>query len=242
MLVLKKLRRYWHKVIKVFADGGYRGKLEDKVTLVFKYILRIVKRSELHTFKVLPKRWIVERTFAWIDTNRRTAKSYERYTDTVEAVTQIAVEYKFVIEKRPGFVLGVVELTLKTVQIKSAFQTAFFEFQLFKTHSSQRVYYIRAQMRNGMNKIVFLSFLILFSAFANAQTPAEDSAYLLKNYVKIEKLVPMRDGTKLFTAIYMPKDSVKKHPVLMVRTPYSCAPYGDTAFRKFWDGYQQQYK
>lgn len=91
MLVLEKLRRYWHKVIKVFADCGYRGKLEDKVMLVFKFILQIVKRSELHTFKILPKRWIVERAFAWIDTNRRTAKSYERYTDTVEAVTQIAV-------------------------------------------------------------------------------------------------------------------------------------------------------
>lgn len=130
---------------------------------------------------------------------------------------------------------------LTTILNKNAFQNAFFKFQLFKTHSSQRVYYIRAQMRNGMNKIVFLSFLILFSAFANAQTPAEDSVYIVNNYVKLEKLVPMRDGTKLFTAIYMPKDSVKKHPVLMVRTPYSCAPYGDTAFRKFWDGYQKKY-
>jgi putative transposase len=91
MLALKKLQRCWHKVIKVFADGGYRGKLVDKVASVFKYVLEIVKRDELHTFKILPKRWIVERTFAWIDTNRRTAKSYERYTDTVEAVTQIAV-------------------------------------------------------------------------------------------------------------------------------------------------------
>ncbi len=90
MLVLRKLQRCWHGIVKVFADGGYRGKLERRVALVFGYLLEIVKRNELHTFKVLPKRWIVERTFAWIDTNRRTAKSYERYTNSVEAVTQIA--------------------------------------------------------------------------------------------------------------------------------------------------------
>lgn len=90
MLVLKKLQRYWHKVIKVFADGGYQGKLVEKVLDSFQYVLEIVKRNDAHIFKILPKRWIVERTFSWIDTNRRTAKSYERLNGTTEAVTQIA--------------------------------------------------------------------------------------------------------------------------------------------------------
>jgi transposase len=90
-LVLNKLNRSWHYIQKIFADGGYQGKnLFDKVKSKFNYILQIVKRNELGVFKVLPKRWIVERTFSWIDTNRRTAKSYERSTQTVEAVTQIA--------------------------------------------------------------------------------------------------------------------------------------------------------
>jgi putative CocE/NonD family hydrolase len=92
-----------------------------------------------------------------------------------------------------------------------------------------------------MNKILILCFVALFSTLANAQTPAEDSAYLVKNYIKLEKMIPMRDGIKLFTAVYLPKDSSKKHPMLMVRTPYSCAPYGDTAFKKFWEGYQKKY-
>ena len=41
-----------------------------------------IKRDELHTFKILPKRWIVERTFSWIDTNRRNSKNYERLNNT----------------------------------------------------------------------------------------------------------------------------------------------------------------
>lgn len=45
-------------------------------------------------------------------------------------------------------------------------------------------------------------------------------------------MIPMRDGTKLFTAIYMPKDTSEKYPFLMMRTPYSCAPYGEDKFRR----------
>ena len=46
-------------------------------------------------------------------------------------------------------------------------------------------------------------------------------------YTKIERMVPMRDGVKLFTAIYIPKNSSGKIPILMERTPYSCSPYGE---------------
>jgi hypothetical protein len=44
----------------------------------------------------------------------------------------------------------------------------------------------------------------------------------------------MRDGVKLFTSIYIPKDSSQKHPIMLMRTPYSCAPYGEGKFRPFW--------
>src|SRR5678815_3774256 len=49
-------------------------------------------------------------------------------------------------------------------------------------------------------------------------------------YTKIERMIPMRDGIKLFTAIYIPKNASEKYPVLMERTPYSCAPYGESNF------------
>ena len=45
-------------------------------------------------------------------------------------------------------------------------------------------------------------------------------------------MVPMRDGTKLFTQVYAPKDQATKHPIIMQRTPYSCRPYGISEFRK----------
>ncbi len=68
-----------------------------------------------------------------------------------------------------------------------------------------------------------------------------DSAWIRENYVKMEQYIPMRDGVKLFTAIYMPKDNSEKHPVLMTRTPYSCAPYGENNFRPFWDTHWRYY-
>jgi putative transposase len=88
--VISSLGENWKKIIKVFADGGYRGKLIETVKTQFKIVIEIIKRDELHAFKILPKRWIVERTFAWIDTNRRTSKNYERKNDTAVAVVQLA--------------------------------------------------------------------------------------------------------------------------------------------------------
>ncbi|MFX8856572.1 CocE/NonD family hydrolase, partial [Acinetobacter baumannii] len=51
----------------------------------------------------------------------------------------------------------------------------------------------------------------------------------------------MRDGVKLFTSIYLPKDNNEKHPILMTRTPYSCAPYGEKVFRNFWRNHYKEY-
>jgi len=52
------------------------------------------------------------------------------------------------------------------------------------------------------------------------------------SFTKIERMIPMRDGTKLFTAIYFPDKAPGKFPILMVRTPYSCSPYGENNYRK----------
>jgi uncharacterized protein len=70
-----------------------------------------------------------------------------------------------------------------------------------------------------------------------------DSTWIRDNYVKIERYVPMRDGVRLFTSIYYPKDSSgSRHPILMTRTPYSCAPYGEDKFsRRLTNSYLIQY-
>lgn len=75
---------------------------------------------------------------------------------------------------------------------------------------------------------LFVCLSLLCLASLHAQQP--DSLWARENYYKIERMVPMRDGSSLFTAFYIPKDSSVKHPILMVRTPYSCAPYGENEF------------
>lgn len=88
--VVNKLCESYRKVVKIFADGGYRGQLINTIKTRFKIELEIIKRDELHTFKILPKRWIVERTFAWIDTNRRNSKNYERLNNTSVAMVHLS--------------------------------------------------------------------------------------------------------------------------------------------------------
>ena len=60
---------------------------------------------------------------------------------------------------------------------------------------------------------------------------AQGVEYLKEHYAKSEHLVPMRDGVRLFTIVYAPKDRSREHPVLLFRTPYSVGPYGPDAFR-----------
>jgi putative CocE/NonD family hydrolase len=75
-----------------------------------------------------------------------------------------------------------------------------------------------------LRKLLLISFLFSF-LLSTAQTD-QDSAWVRENYTKREIYIPMRDGIKLFTAVYEPKDKSEKHPILMNRTPYSCSPYG----------------
>jgi transposase len=70
-------------VVSVMADGGYTGKpFADSVQEIPGASVEIAKRSELHTFKVMPKRWVVERSFAWLEKCRRLWKNCERYLNT----------------------------------------------------------------------------------------------------------------------------------------------------------------
>lgn len=86
-------------------------------------------------------------------------------------------------------------------------------------------------MKKFTQKATLLS-LILTSGINYAQDAKADSAYVREHYEKTEQLIPMRDGTKLFTAIYTPKDQTKKYPVLLNRTPYTVAPYGADEYKK----------
>jgi putative CocE/NonD family hydrolase len=69
--------------------------------------------------------------------------------------------------------------------------------------------------------------LVLLATVVHAQTEAEVKA----NYTKTEQTIAMRDGVKLFTSIYVPKDKSKKYPIMLSRTPYSVAPYGPNDYK-----------
>jgi putative CocE/NonD family hydrolase len=83
-----------------------------------------------------------------------------------------------------------------------------------------------------MKKIFIFALLIIPFALRSQMI---DSAWVVNNYTKTELMIPMRDGIKLFTTIYAPKDNSEQHPILLTRTPYSCAPYGKDVFSSIWN-------
>jgi transposase len=83
--LLWNLHRACRRVRLVWADAGYTGKLAAWATAMT-MTLQIVARREQHVFEVLPRRWVVERTFAWISKHRRTVRDYEYLTASHEAM------------------------------------------------------------------------------------------------------------------------------------------------------------
>lgn len=91
-----------------------------------------------------------------------------------------------------------------------------------------------------MKKISLLPLLLILCRAVTAQTD-QDSLWIRENYTKTEVNIPMRDGVKLFTALYIPNDKSEKHPILMNRTPYSCAPYGKDFTPRLWGSHWKYY-
>lgn len=92
-LVLKHIKKTYRRLKIVFADGAYgKSTLPDRVKHICRLVLQTVLRPvHLKGFHVLPKRWIVERTFAWLNRHRRLSKDYERLTENSEAAIKIAM-------------------------------------------------------------------------------------------------------------------------------------------------------
>jgi transposase len=95
-MVLKSILKRWPWLRHIFADGGYGGpKLKGALKKVGKFTLQIVKRSDAGKsqakgFVLIPRRWVVERTFAWLGRCRRLAKDYETSIASAEAWILIA--------------------------------------------------------------------------------------------------------------------------------------------------------
>jgi putative transposase len=90
--VIEKARFGCPRLKKVWADGGYAGQLEAWVESFAGCVLEIVNRGATQIgFEVLPHRWVVERTFAWLNRNRRLSKDYEVLPRTSECMIYIAM-------------------------------------------------------------------------------------------------------------------------------------------------------
>jgi transposase len=90
--LLGSIRHSFPWLRHVFADGGYAGtKLQTAMTALGKWTLQIVKRSDAaQAFEVPPRRWVVERTLAWLNRNRRLAKDFEALAKTAAAWLMLA--------------------------------------------------------------------------------------------------------------------------------------------------------
>ena len=101
-LVLQKLAGRFPRLQLIWADGGYAGQLIAWVQELGGWLLEIVKRPDESRFVVLPRRWVVERTFAWLGRHRRLSKDYEALTESSETFILIATIYLMLHRLAPG--------------------------------------------------------------------------------------------------------------------------------------------
>jgi putative transposase len=102
-LVLAKLVGWLPRLKLIWADGGYAGQLIGWVKDLGGWLLQIVKRcDDVKGFVILPKRWIVERTFGWFGRYRRLSKDYEALTDSSESMIYLAMIHLMVRRLRPA--------------------------------------------------------------------------------------------------------------------------------------------
>ena len=99
LVALERDRDNLGAVQKILADGGYTGKaFASSVQALIGAEVEIVKRNELHRFAVLPKRWVVERSFSWLEKNRRLWKNCERKLST--SLQMVALAFLGVLLRR----------------------------------------------------------------------------------------------------------------------------------------------
>jgi transposase len=90
--LLREARRSFPFLERIIADAGYQGRrMEAVVARTGIWEVQIVRRCDRHRFVVLPKRWIVERTLAWISRCRRLGRDYERHARKAAAFVRLAM-------------------------------------------------------------------------------------------------------------------------------------------------------
>ena len=102
-LVLSKLQGRFPRLRLIWADSAYAGQLVDWASALGGWLIEVVKRArDSHSFEVLPRRWVVERTLGWLGRNRRLSKDYEELTESSEAWVYIAMTHIMLKRLRPA--------------------------------------------------------------------------------------------------------------------------------------------
>ena len=102
-LVLSKLQGRFPRLRLIWADSAYAGQLVDWASALGGWLIEVVKRArDSHSFEVLPRRWVVERTLGWLGRNRRLSKDYEELTESSEAWVYIAMTHLMLKRLRPA--------------------------------------------------------------------------------------------------------------------------------------------
>jgi putative transposase len=90
--LLLAMHKAYPTITKVWVDGAYAGDLVRRAREELNVDVEVVRTPrDAHTFQVLPRRWVVERTFGWLNRERRLSKDYERLPSTTEAWVQVAM-------------------------------------------------------------------------------------------------------------------------------------------------------
>jgi transposase len=100
--VLMRMIGRFGRLKKIWADGGYAGEFVEDARRLFGRVIEIVKRSDPRRFVVLPRRWIVERTFGWFSKYRRLSKDYESLPDSGETMIHVTMINLMLHRLQPG--------------------------------------------------------------------------------------------------------------------------------------------
>jgi len=102
-VLLDEIKDQMPRLQLIWADGGYRGKLIAWVAETCAWLLHIVlRKDDVKGFQVLPRRWVVERTFAWMGRHRRLSKDYERQAESAEAFCYYSMIHLMLRRLRPA--------------------------------------------------------------------------------------------------------------------------------------------
>jgi transposase len=92
LLLMRVIKEFLCSIKVILADGGYRGELADNVNKIYGYIINVVMRTDNKAadFKPINKRWIIERTFSWLDNDRRLCRNYELLAESSETMVKLS--------------------------------------------------------------------------------------------------------------------------------------------------------